>query len=144
MDKFYCQNKKEYNELSTLLFNTQDDAIRNLFSANIVYEFSAQSFLLAWLEAKDMLGNDWVQIHKRIVQQHVNQNKRLSWSKSVSITEFQQVEAVHSHVMPLRVPPPAMFREQWWRTGTRLSTCCLKNFIKGHNGKFLTASCVSL
>ncbi|CAH9136647.1 unnamed protein product [Cuscuta epithymum] len=42
---FYCQNKKEYNDLATLFFNTQDDAIRNLFSANTVHEFSAQSLL---------------------------------------------------------------------------------------------------
>nr|GMD66106.1 chloride channel protein CLC-D [Ipomoea batatas] len=42
---FYCKNKKEYNDLATLFFNTQDDAIRNLFSANTVHEFSAQSLL---------------------------------------------------------------------------------------------------
>lgn len=32
-------------------------------------------------EAKDMLGDDWVQIHRRIVQQHANQYKRISWAK---------------------------------------------------------------
>lgn len=32
-------------------------------------------------EAKDLLGDDWVQIHRRIVQQHANQYKRISWSK---------------------------------------------------------------
>ncbi|RAL54358.1 hypothetical protein DM860_001486 [Cuscuta australis] len=41
---FYCQNN-EYNDLATLFFNTQDDAIRNLFSANTLHEFSAQSLL---------------------------------------------------------------------------------------------------
>ncbi|KAM3356242.1 chloride channel protein CLC-d isoform X1 [Capsicum galapagoense] len=45
---FYCQNKKEYNDLATIFFNTQDDAIRNLFSAKTAHEFSAQS-LLAFL-----------------------------------------------------------------------------------------------
>jgi hypothetical protein len=38
-------------------------------------------------EAKDMLGDDWVQIHRRIVQQHANQYKRISWAK-VNFFEF--------------------------------------------------------
>lgn len=42
---FYCGNKNEYNDLATLFFNTQDDAIRNLFSAKTIHEFSAQSLL---------------------------------------------------------------------------------------------------
>ncbi|KAL8026268.1 hypothetical protein ABFX02_14G016300 [Erythranthe guttata] len=41
---FYCGDK-EYNDLATLFFNTQDDAIRNLFSAKTIHEFSAQSLL---------------------------------------------------------------------------------------------------
>ncbi|KAK6122670.1 hypothetical protein DH2020_043586 [Rehmannia glutinosa] len=41
---FYCGNK-EYNDLATIFFNTQDDAIRNLFSAKTIHEFSAQSLL---------------------------------------------------------------------------------------------------
>lgn len=32
-------------------------------------------------EAKDVLGDDWVQIQRRIVQQHANQYKRVSWAK---------------------------------------------------------------
>ncbi|KAL3505898.1 hypothetical protein ACH5RR_031280 [Cinchona calisaya] len=42
---FYCSSKKEYNDLATIFFNTQDDAIRNLFSAKTIHEFSAQSLL---------------------------------------------------------------------------------------------------
>ncbi|XP_062108383.1 chloride channel protein CLC-d isoform X2 [Humulus lupulus] len=42
---FYCSKDKEYNDLATLFFNTQDDAIRNLFSAKTIHEFSAQSLL---------------------------------------------------------------------------------------------------
>ncbi|KAG9130835.1 hypothetical protein Leryth_016979 [Lithospermum erythrorhizon] len=42
---FYCGNKNEYNDLATIFFNTQDDAIRNLFSAKTIHEFSAQSLL---------------------------------------------------------------------------------------------------
>ncbi|KAM1742589.1 chloride channel protein CLC-d-like isoform X1 [Malus sylvestris] len=42
---FYCSKNKEYNDLATIFFNTQDDAIRNLFSAKTVHEYSAQSLL---------------------------------------------------------------------------------------------------
>ncbi|KAJ8427143.1 hypothetical protein Cgig2_005201 [Carnegiea gigantea] len=45
---FYCKNGNEYNDLATIFFNTQDDAIRNLFSAKTIHEYSAQS-LLAFL-----------------------------------------------------------------------------------------------
>ncbi|XP_030548161.1 chloride channel protein CLC-d [Rhodamnia argentea] len=43
--KFYCGRDNEYNDLATIFFNTQDDAIRNLFSAKTIHEFSAQSLL---------------------------------------------------------------------------------------------------
>ncbi|KAL5772071.1 hypothetical protein ACOSQ2_011995 [Xanthoceras sorbifolium] len=39
---FYCGKDNEYNDLATIFFNTQDDAIRNLFSAKTIHEFSAQ------------------------------------------------------------------------------------------------------
>ncbi|CAI0429899.1 unnamed protein product [Linum tenue] len=42
---FFCGKEKEYNDLATIFFNTQDDAIRNLFSAKTIHEFSAQSLL---------------------------------------------------------------------------------------------------
>lgn len=32
-------------------------------------------------EAKDLLGDDWVQRHRRVVQQHANQYKRNAWAK---------------------------------------------------------------
>lgn len=32
-------------------------------------------------EAKDLLGDDWVQRHRRIVQLHANQYKRIAWAK---------------------------------------------------------------
>ncbi|XP_074377579.1 exocyst complex component EXO70A1-like isoform X1 [Apium graveolens] len=40
-------------------------------------------------DAKDFLGDDWVQIHRRIVQQYANQYKRLSWSKILSCLSVQ-------------------------------------------------------
>ncbi|KAJ0934802.1 putative CBS domain, chloride channel, voltage gated, chloride channel, core [Helianthus annuus] len=42
---FFCSNSNEYNDLATIFFNTQDDAIRNLFSAKTIHEYSAQSLL---------------------------------------------------------------------------------------------------
>ncbi|KAH7858125.1 hypothetical protein Vadar_020268 [Vaccinium darrowii] len=42
---FFCGKDKEYNDLATIFFNTQDDAIRNLFSAKTIHEYSAQSLL---------------------------------------------------------------------------------------------------
>ncbi|KAK9740715.1 hypothetical protein RND81_03G055100 [Saponaria officinalis] len=39
------------------------------------------SILVTRSEAKDLLGDDWVQRHRRIVQQHANHYKRISWSK---------------------------------------------------------------
>lgn len=39
------------------------------------------TFLLCRSEAKDLLGDDWVQRHRRIVQQHANQYKRVAWAK---------------------------------------------------------------
>ncbi|KAJ4956406.1 hypothetical protein NE237_013189 [Protea cynaroides] len=43
--RFYCAKDNEYNDLATIFFNTQDDAIRNLFSAKTFHEYSAQSLL---------------------------------------------------------------------------------------------------
>ncbi|GJM96283.1 hypothetical protein PR202_ga13104 [Eleusine coracana subsp. coracana] len=42
---FYCSRDKEYNDLATIFFNTQDDAIRNLFSAKTFHEYSAKSLI---------------------------------------------------------------------------------------------------
>ncbi|KAJ0982306.1 hypothetical protein J5N97_010561 [Dioscorea zingiberensis] len=42
---FHCSKDKEYNDLATIFFNTQDDAIRNLFSAKTFREYSAQSLI---------------------------------------------------------------------------------------------------
>jgi Exo70 exocyst complex subunit len=32
-------------------------------------------------EAKDLLGDDWIQRHRRIVQQNANQYRRVAWTK---------------------------------------------------------------
>ena len=43
--QFLC-GPHEYNDLATLLFNTQDDAIRNLFSSKTFHEYSVYTLLL--------------------------------------------------------------------------------------------------
>ncbi|XP_031116222.1 exocyst complex component EXO70A1-like [Ipomoea triloba] len=40
-------------------------------------------------EAKDLLGDDWVQRHRRIVQQHANQYKRIAWAKILQCLSIQ-------------------------------------------------------
>lgn len=78
----------------------KDQALTQLFMMNNIHyivrsvrgypQFPTNIFLLFMQirnkfcyrsEAKDMLGDDWVQIHRRVVQQHANQYKRISWSK---------------------------------------------------------------
>lgn len=43
---FGCSGTDQYNDLATLFFNTQDDAIRNLFSAGTPEEYSMRALLL--------------------------------------------------------------------------------------------------
>ena len=40
-------------------------------------------------EAKDLLGDDWVQRHRRIVQQYANQYKRNAWAKILHCVSAQ-------------------------------------------------------
>ncbi|KAG0554790.1 hypothetical protein KC19_12G119300 [Ceratodon purpureus] len=42
---FFCSNENQYNDLATIFFNTQDDAIRNLFSTNTPHEYTTRSLL---------------------------------------------------------------------------------------------------
>ncbi|KAJ7971664.1 Exocyst subunit Exo70 family protein [Quillaja saponaria] len=56
----------------------KDPALTQLFLMNNIH-YIVRSVRRS--DAKDMLGDDWVQIHRRIVQQHANQYKRVSWAK---------------------------------------------------------------
>jgi exocyst complex protein 7 len=38
-------------------------------------------FLVLSSQVKELLGDDWVQRRRRIVQQHATQYKRVSWGK---------------------------------------------------------------
>lgn len=50
------------------------------FCELVFHSFSSYCFIFR-SEAKDLLGDDWVQRHRRIVQQHANQYKRIGWGK---------------------------------------------------------------
>ncbi|KAK9283644.1 hypothetical protein L1049_011894 [Liquidambar formosana] len=56
----------------------KDPALTHLFLMNNIH-YMVRSVRRS--EAKDLLGDDWVQRHRRIVQQHANQYKRNAWSK---------------------------------------------------------------
>ncbi|KVI07427.1 Cullin repeat-like-containing domain-containing protein [Cynara cardunculus var. scolymus] len=56
----------------------KDPALTNLFLMNNIH-YMVRSVRRS--EAKDLLGDDWVQRHRRIVQQHANQYKRNAWTK---------------------------------------------------------------
>ncbi|XP_019153667.1 PREDICTED: exocyst complex component EXO70A1-like isoform X3 [Ipomoea nil] len=56
----------------------KDPALTELFMMNNIH-YIVRSVRMS--EAKDLLGNDWVQIHRRVVQQHAKQYRRISWSK---------------------------------------------------------------
>lgn len=44
--QFTCTGGNQYNDLATIFFNTQDDAIRNLFSSEQVNEYSPSSLMV--------------------------------------------------------------------------------------------------
>lgn len=46
---FGCYNPNEYNDLATLFFNTQDDAIRNLYSTGTTQEYSKMALVVFFL-----------------------------------------------------------------------------------------------
>ncbi|KAF8395459.1 hypothetical protein HHK36_019405 [Tetracentron sinense] len=56
----------------------KDIALTQLFLMNNIH-YMVRSVRRS--EAKDLLGDDWVQRHRRIVQQHANQYKRIAWAK---------------------------------------------------------------
>ncbi|KAJ9684999.1 hypothetical protein PVL29_017146 [Vitis rotundifolia] len=59
----------------------KDPALTHLFLMNNIH-YMVRSVRRS--EAKDLLGDDWVQRHRRIVQQHANQYKRNAWAKVFS------------------------------------------------------------
>ncbi|KAF5737410.1 Exocyst subunit exo70 family protein A2 isoform 1 [Tripterygium wilfordii] len=64
----------------------KDPALTQLFLMNNIHYIVRT---VRRSEAKDLLGDDWVQIHRRIVQQHANHYKRVSWAKILQCLTVQ-------------------------------------------------------
>ncbi|KAL3579495.1 hypothetical protein D5086_020999 [Populus alba] len=64
----------------------RDPALTHLFLMNNIH-YMVRSVRRS--EAKDLLGDDWVQRHRRVVQQHANQYKRTGWSKILQCLSTQ-------------------------------------------------------
>ncbi|KAL3646941.1 hypothetical protein CASFOL_009485 [Castilleja foliolosa] len=64
----------------------KDPALTQLFLMNNMH-YIVRSVRRS--EAKDLLGDDWVQIHRRVVQQYANQYKRIAWSKILQCLTIQ-------------------------------------------------------
>ncbi|WOL11871.1 exocyst complex component EXO70A1-like isoform X2 [Canna indica] len=64
----------------------KDPALTYLFLMNNIH-YMVRS--LSRSEAKDVLGDDWVQRHRRIVQQNANQYKRVAWAKILQTLTVQ-------------------------------------------------------
>ncbi|CAN0847466.1 Exocyst complex component EXO70A1 [Linum grandiflorum] len=64
----------------------RDPALTQLFLMNNIH-YIVRSVRKS--QAKDLLGDDWVQIHRRVVQQHANQYKRISWAKILQCLTVQ-------------------------------------------------------
>ncbi|KAH6756668.1 exocyst subunit exo70 family protein A2 [Perilla frutescens var. hirtella] len=68
----------------------KDPALTQLFLMNNIH-YIVRSVRRS--EAKDLLGDDWVQIHRRVVQQHANQYKRIAWSKILQCLTIQGAQS---------------------------------------------------
>ncbi|KAK6929041.1 Exocyst complex subunit Exo70, C-terminal [Dillenia turbinata] len=64
----------------------KDPALSHLFLMNNIH-YIVRSVRRS--EAKDLLGDDWVQRHRRVVQQHANQYKRIAWAKTLQSLAVQ-------------------------------------------------------
>ncbi|KAG0494180.1 hypothetical protein HPP92_005174 [Vanilla planifolia] len=64
----------------------KDPALTYLFLMNNIH-YMVRSVRRS--EAKDLLGDDWVQRHRRIVQQNANQYKRVAWAKILQTLTVQ-------------------------------------------------------
>ncbi|CAN8237386.1 unnamed protein product [Cochlearia groenlandica] len=64
----------------------KDPALTHLFLMNNIH-YMVRSVRRS--EAKDLLGDDWVQRHRRIVQQNANQYKRVAWTKILQSSSAQ-------------------------------------------------------
>ncbi|VAH39144.1 unnamed protein product [Triticum turgidum subsp. durum] len=66
------------NNLDAKAKQYKDPALMHIFLMNNIH-YIVKSVRRS--EAKDLLGDDWIQRHRRIVQQNANQYRRVAWSK---------------------------------------------------------------
>ncbi|XP_022568413.2 exocyst complex component EXO70A1-like [Brassica napus] len=73
----------------------KDQALTHLFLMNNIH-YMVRSVRRS--EAKDLLGDDWVQRHRRVVQQHANLYKRTAWTKvrPIYITQTSSAQGLTS------------------------------------------------
>ncbi|KAE8689949.1 Exocyst complex component EXO70A1 [Hibiscus syriacus] len=99
----------------------KDPALTQLFLMNNMH-YIVRSVRRS--EAKDLLGDDWVQIHRRIVQQHANQYKRISWAKVIQCVTIQGVA------------PPGGAGILGGDSGSGISKAMVKDRFKNFNVQF--------
>ncbi|CAN6269836.1 unnamed protein product [Urochloa humidicola] len=66
------------NNLDAKAKQYKDPALMHIFLMNNIH-YIVKSVRRS--EAKDLLGDDWIQRHRRIVQQNANQYRRIAWAK---------------------------------------------------------------
>ncbi|XP_031499625.1 exocyst complex component EXO70A1-like [Nymphaea colorata] len=71
----------------------RDPALAEIFLMNNVH-YIVRSVRRS--EAKDLLGDDWVQRHRKIVQQHANVYKRITWKKIIQSLSVQGLGSLGS------------------------------------------------
>ncbi|KAF8769333.1 hypothetical protein HU200_006851 [Digitaria exilis] len=71
------------NNLDAKAKQYKDPALMHIFLMNNIH-YIVKSVRRS--EAKDLLGDDWIQRHRRIVQQNANQYRRIAWSKGQGLT----------------------------------------------------------
>ncbi|KAL8168145.1 hypothetical protein V2J09_009644 [Rumex salicifolius] len=59
----------------------EKDATKSAVSDGTVHPLSSYVINYTKSNVKELLGDDWVHIHRRVVQQHANKYKRIAWSK---------------------------------------------------------------
>ncbi|KAG8043976.1 hypothetical protein GUJ93_ZPchr0458g22323 [Zizania palustris] len=74
------------NNLDAKAKQYKDPALMHIFLMNNIH-YIVKSVRRS--EAKDLLGDDWIQRHRRIVQQNANQYKRIAWSKVLQFLSGQ-------------------------------------------------------
>ncbi|GFS46070.1 exocyst subunit exo70 family protein A1 [Actinidia rufa] len=93
----------------------KDIALTHLFLMNNIH-YMVRSVRRS--EAKDLLGDDWVQRHRRIVQQHANQYKRIAWAKDLS-AEINIILVLISALLFWSADLSCRNLAKWWRISLR-------------------------